>query len=191
MLSTLLFLLPFCLRGVRSQSPDPTVNWTDIEPSPELRYQPCLDHLQCARLQLPLDWHNTKNTGTVPIAIITLPAVVPEDDPSFGGTIITNPGGPGDSGVDMIIQKGQYLQGVLDNNKHYEILSFDPRGISNSSPDTDCFAGDSVARASFQLQQRGIGALQNVNSRDGLGIIARQQAMHQVHGTICQAKEQK
>src|SRR5690242_3386769 len=72
-------------------------DWTKLEPSEELRYVPCYDGFQCARLAVPLDWKepSAKDHAKAAIAILTLPATVDPSDPSFGGTIITNPGGPG------------------------------------------------------------------------------------------------
>ncbi|KAK3374761.1 hypothetical protein B0H63DRAFT_526058 [Podospora didyma] len=42
----------------------------------------------------------------VDIAIVTLPATVPDTDPSFGGTILVNPGGPGAPGTQLILGSG-------------------------------------------------------------------------------------
>ena len=119
----------------------PGFNWSSIEPSRQLEYHDCYQERQCARLVLPLDWLNDTNTETVTIAIIKKPAVVSEDDPSFGGTIFGQPGGPGLSGIDFSLLRGDMLQGLIDipDKKHYEILSFDPRGTGNSEPRIECF----------------------------------------------------
>ena len=116
-------------------------NWNSIEPSRQLEYHDCYPGRQCARLILPLDWLNDTNTETVKIAIIKKPAVVNDDDPSFGGTIFGQPGGPGISGVDFSLLRGDMLQDLIDmpGKKHFEILSFDPRGTGNSEPRIECF----------------------------------------------------
>ncbi|KAH8894715.1 hypothetical protein GQ53DRAFT_625425, partial [Thozetella sp. PMI_491] len=164
-------------------------NWSAIEPTTDLRYQPCFHDFRCARLKVPLDWQNSNSTKSVAVAIVSLPAVVPESDPSFGGTIISNPGGPGDSGVVLMLEEGKQLQKFLDNNKHYEILSFDPRGVNNTTPPVDCF-GDTEARLAFQFEERGMGAFKVVNTADGLAGLARQQALRNIHGAVCESREQ-
>lgn len=116
-------------------------NWDSIEPSRQLEYHDCYQGRHCARLTLPLDWLNDTNTETVTIAIVKKPAVVSEDEPSFGGTVFGQPGGPGISGIEFNLLRGDMLQNLIDipDKKYYEILSFDPRGIGNSVPRIDCF----------------------------------------------------
>ncbi|KAH8655908.1 TAP-like protein-domain-containing protein, partial [Xylariales sp. PMI_506] len=116
-------------------------DWHSIVPSPELEYHPCYEGLRCARLEVPLDWLNISNPKTVAIVIASLPATVEEDDQidSFGGTVVLQPGGPGASGVQFIKALGRHFQRTLDGNKHYEILSFDPRGVMFTTPNLDCF----------------------------------------------------
>lgn len=129
-------------------------DWDSITPSSDLSYTPCYDKfgLQCARLLVPLDWQNASNPHNVSIAIAKLPAKVPDDDPKFGGTIFTNPGGPGGSGVTFILTAGRKLQNILSGRKEYEILSWDPRGVGLTSPNADCFAGDIGAREVADVQ---------------------------------------
>ena len=108
-----------------------TFQWDDVVAKPDLEYHDCYGGFQCARLILPLDWRNESNEATVEIAITKLPAVVNDTDPSYGGPIFTNPGGPGGSGVDYILLAGQALRNIADipGKRHYDIVSFDPRGI--------------------------------------------------------------
>ncbi|PKK50094.1 hypothetical protein CI102_6654 [Trichoderma harzianum] len=135
--------------------------WDDIKPSDELEYQDCYGEFKCARLEVPLDWLNETDTRVATIAMIKLPAVVPDDDPTFGGTIFTNPGGPGSSGVEFLLISGRYLQYTVDKpgRRHYEIVSFDPRGVGKTTPASDCFNGNLLARDAFLLETRGNGAL--------------------------------
>ncbi|UNI22217.1 hypothetical protein JDV02_008126 [Purpureocillium takamizusanense] len=135
-------------------------NWSHIEPSWDLQYTPCYDGLQCARLLLPLDWLNSSdgNNGTVAIAIAKLPAKVGADHDRYGGTVITNPGGPGDSGVVHMIKNGRYLQGMVDGNRHYDVLSFDPRGVFYSTPTANCYEDEPDGNLA-EWQMRGFGLL--------------------------------
>lgn len=141
-------------------------DWTTIEPTEDLRYHDCFNGLRCARLEVPLDWNNPKDNRTVAIAIATLPASVPVDHPDYGGTIILNPGGPGDPGVNLVRLSGRHLQKVIDNNKKYEYLGFDPRGLGSSTPQVDCFGGDKLARNANQQVLRGLGPVDS--SEDAL-----------------------
>ena len=155
-------------------------DWLSVEPTRELRYQECYDGFQCARLRVPMDWNDPENNKTVEIAIATLPAKVPKDHPDYGGTIITNPGGPGGPGVLFVQRFGRHLQRVLDGNKKYDILSFDPRGVQYTTPRADCF-GDGFARDAWGLENRGIGLLDS--SDDSL---KRHLALFKAFGSLCE-----
>lgn len=169
---------------ISAHASDGKFNWSSIDAHPALRYQPCYDGFECTKLSLPLDWHNPHSVENVSVAIIKLPAVVPESDSSYGGTIITNPGGPGGSGVVDLLVHGKYLQGIVDGDKHYEILSFDPRGIYHSAPKIDCF-GSRLARQIFAFQQRGIGAL----DKEDRCATRRHRALAKAFGEICSQSE--
>lgn len=117
-------------------------NWSAIATQPDLHYQPCYDGFECARLLLPLDYHNSSNPHNISLAVIRLPATVAEGHPSHGGSIIVNPGGPGGSGVQYALSVARRLQDGLsqEGGKQFEIVSFDPRGILYSKPNLYCFA---------------------------------------------------
>lgn len=54
--------------------------------------------------------------------------------------LLTNPGGPGDSGVDFLLTSSQsILVPVVGTN--FDIVSFDPRGMGRSIPKANCSAG--------------------------------------------------
>ncbi|KAK1973610.1 TAP-like protein-domain-containing protein [Colletotrichum cereale] len=154
-------------------------DWTTIKPSTKLEYHPCYKEFQCARLTVPLDWTDEKNENTVALAIIKLPAKVPDDDPAFGGTIFTNPGGPGGSGVVHLLNSGHTLQDTADSNKKYAMLSWDPRGVLFTSPRADCYE-DLLARDTDDIQRLAIGPLDA--SPDAL---RRQWARIQGYGKLC------
>lgn len=133
-------------------------NWTSISPSSDLIYHECYTGLECARLEVPLDWSNLSNPNKVALAVARIPAVVDVTDPSFGGTIILNPGGPSGSGISLIHESGPSLQKIVDDDKHYELLSFDPRGVHYSTPGTACF-DDVLSREVFNLRKHAIGMI--------------------------------
>lgn len=164
----------------------PEFDWAARKPSHTLEYHPCYDGFQCARLLVPRDWLDASNNKTVALAVIALPATVSPDDPSFGGTIITNPGGPGGSGVNFLRgRSGKLLQQMTEGKKHYEILSFDPRGIENTTPNVDCFGKSHLlSRDSLLLEWRGIGGLDA--SESGL---RRALALFDGLGGLCEATD--
>lgn len=131
-----------------SASAGPSFDWQSIAASKDLEYHDCYDGFKCARLIVPRDWKNKTDPNTVTLAITKLPAAVPDDDASFAGTIFSNPGGPGGSGVSFLLKGGKPLQQTVDKpgKKHYEILSWDPRGVGNTEPVIDCFEGNTLAR---------------------------------------------
>lgn len=138
-------------------------DWDRVTPTPQLVYHDCYDTFQCARLEVPLDWHNTSDSRRAAIAIIKLPAAVPENDTSFAGTVVANPGGPGGSGVYQGLQSSTLLQAVIDkpNHRHYEIVWFDPRGINHSTPASECFESD-LTRAAWTIENMGTGGMNGV-----------------------------
>jgi pimeloyl-ACP methyl ester carboxylesterase len=126
-------------------------NLTQIEPSRHLEYTPCFGHFQCARLEVPLNWNSSNSDGpTAAIAIIRLPAKVPVTDPQYGGAVVLNPGGPGESGIHQVLTGGSYIQTILDSPtsptptsngtaRFFDIISFDPRGVNNTTPRLKCY----------------------------------------------------
>lgn len=116
-------------------------DWNSLLASASLRWTSCYQSYECARLQVPLDWKNSSNPNKVAIALARVPAVVPYDHPSFGGSILINPGGPGGSGVDELIWSGYRIRDIVDSeDKHFEIIGFDPRGVHHTTPAVSCFS---------------------------------------------------
>jgi hypothetical protein len=91
-------------------------DWDTIETKTHLGYTPCYKDLQCARLELPMDWFNQTTNATISLAVIRQPAVVPVTHPQYGGAILLNPGGPGGSGVGLVLRAGQLAQSIVDTN---------------------------------------------------------------------------
>ena len=136
-----------------------TFDWSSIEPRNKLRYTPCYHGFECARLTLALEWAaEPSNSNEVILAVARLPAKVNESDPSFGGTVVLNPGGPSGSGVDIVRWVGPGVQEIIDGEKHFEILSFDPRGVKYTTPSSACFEED-ADRDMYLLQSRAVGSV--------------------------------
>ncbi|UKZ76729.1 hypothetical protein TrVFT333_004438 [Trichoderma virens FT-333] len=164
-------------------------DWGSIVPSKQLEYHNCYDGFKCARLLVPLDWLNLEDERTVAIAIVKLPAAVPDDDPTFGGTVIFNPGGPGVSGVNTAVKgAARSVQQKLTDKpgiRYYEILSFDPRGVGNTAPASDCFRSDDFARNAWILEDRGKGSLTSGNTAISYGL-----GLMKFYSDRCKADEQ-
>jgi len=135
-------------------------NWSSVLPSKQLSWHECYESYQCARLQVPLDWSNKSNTNTVAIALTKVPATVSQDDPTFAGSILINPGGPGGSGTDEVIWGGYGMRdNIIDSqDKHYEIIGFDPRGVHHTTPSVSCF-GSEWDREVWQYRNWAVGQL--------------------------------
>lgn len=64
-------------------------------------------------------------------------------------------GGPGGSGIEFALEDGKHFQQIVDSphdsassqssdtSKYFDIIGFDPRGVNNSTPGTNCFPDDS------------------------------------------------
>ncbi|RFU71951.1 hypothetical protein TARUN_10311 [Trichoderma arundinaceum] len=174
-----------------ASEPDPAAeyDWASIVPSRDLEYHDCYDGFKCARLTVPLDWRNASDGRTVAIAMVKLPAVVPDDDPTFGGSIFLNPGGPGASGVDYAVKRASTTQKLLVDKpgvRHYEIVSFDPRGIGRTTPVTDCFRSNGFARTAWTLENHAKGPLSS-----GLGAISYGLGITRSFSIRCQQEEKK
>jgi pimeloyl-ACP methyl ester carboxylesterase len=147
---------------------DHPFSWSNIVPSEKLQYHDCHKGLQCARLSVPLAYDDAGEGSNVALAVIRRPARVPITSPHYGGAIITNPGGPGGSGVAQQLSMGHYIQMIVDaqpdpsiakaESKYFDIISFDPRGVNHTTPTISCFP-DSAARERWDLQTTAEGLL--------------------------------
>lgn len=154
-------------------------DWSTIKPLPYLNYTDCYNGYKCAKLSLPLDWLNLTNPNNVSIAITKLPAAIERSDPSFGGPIVLNPGGPSGSGVSLVRRAGHKIQRIVDGTKHFDILSFDPRGVAFSEPNGHCFADT----RKLELFNAKLGAVGDVHhSEDALRF---QWAAKNAQGMLC------
>ncbi|KAH6605586.1 hypothetical protein Trco_004739 [Trichoderma cornu-damae] len=164
-------------------------DWASVTPSRDLEYHGCYDGFKCARLAVPLDWRNASDGRTAAIAMIKYPAAVPDDDPTFGGSIFINPGGPGGSGIDYAVGKAATTQKILVDKpgvRHYEIVSFDPRGIGRTTPTTDCFRSNGFARTAWALENHAKGPLSS-----GAGAVSYGLGITRSFSIRCMQEEKK
>jgi pimeloyl-ACP methyl ester carboxylesterase len=100
--------------------------------TPKLDWQDCDGGFQCVTAAVPLDY-SRPNKGTYQVALIRKPAT---DTAHRLGSLFTNPGGPGASGVDFVRATADSLYANL--NTRYDIVGFDPRGTGASQDAIDC-----------------------------------------------------
>ncbi|KAJ8059894.1 hypothetical protein OCU04_011518 [Sclerotinia nivalis] len=117
-----------------------TANCTleEIRPSKTLTWCPCNGVYFCARLDVPLDYHNP-NLSRASIPIVKLPARNNSSSGSYQGMILLNPGGPGASGVSEALNNASIIQAVVGTN--WDIVGFDTRGMWLSEPLANCSSG--------------------------------------------------
>src|ERR1700742_2621248 len=119
----------------KADSPSPGVgiiNWGSCS-------DPTLVQLkaQCGYLSVPLNY-NKPNGQKIQLAVSRLQHTSPAAD--YQGAILTNPGGPGGSGLSLsailasVLQSENYPAAADD----YDWIGFDPRGVGSSLPALTC-----------------------------------------------------
>ncbi|MEV7026662.1 alpha/beta hydrolase [Kitasatospora sp. NPDC093558] len=84
--------------------------------------------VQCAALKVPLDYA-APGGATIDVALARVPAA----DPSHRvGSLVLNPGGPGNSGTAQVQWGWKSFDGPL--HEHFDLVGFDPRGAGRTIP---------------------------------------------------------
>ncbi len=95
-------------------------------PAAALAWQSCKGGFECAKLKVPLDY--AKPDGEqITLSLIKQPAKGKKI-----GSLLTNPGGPGGSGIQFVRTSGGSFGAKLQQN--FDIIGFDPRGVGQSDP---------------------------------------------------------
>ncbi|KAL3465258.1 hypothetical protein BJX64DRAFT_285800 [Aspergillus heterothallicus] len=103
-----------------------------------LDWAPCTANasFDCTTLTVPLEYASPHNGQVAYIPIARLNATVPPSHRK--GSLLTNPGGPGSSGVDFLLNgAGQGISTIVSG--YYDIISWDPRGVGSAQPLLNCF----------------------------------------------------
>jgi pimeloyl-ACP methyl ester carboxylesterase len=95
-----------------------------------LAWAPCPQDaaVQCATLRVPIDWSDPYS-ARIGLAVARRPAA---DPAARIGALIVNPGGPGGSGVDFAVDSAGFFTTAI--RQRFDIVGFDPRGVSRSKP---------------------------------------------------------
>jgi pimeloyl-ACP methyl ester carboxylesterase len=97
-----------------------------------IRWTACGSRLECARVHVPLDWRHRRGR-TIRLAVIRHLASHPEQRI---GSLFVNPGGPGDSGVRAVVERGESLDALTQGR--FDVVGWDIRG-SGASTRVSCF----------------------------------------------------
>lgn len=129
------------LPGGQQAKPTPGIATADasiVESAPEdlrefyaqeVSWESCEGGQLCAEIKVPMDYANPSGE-TITISALRMPATGEKQ-----GTLLVNPGGPGGSGYDFVLDAGAtYFSDEM--HSRYDILGFDPRGVKRSAPVT-------------------------------------------------------
>ncbi|MFI0352314.1 alpha/beta hydrolase [Actinomadura sp. 9N407] len=106
----------------------------DVFYKQRLAWSDCGGGFQCAKADVPLDYARPAG-GKVSLSLIRRPA---ENKSKRIGSLFTNPGGPGGSGVDFLRQAATSFG--KDLRERFDLVGFDPRGVAGSEP-VQCLNG--------------------------------------------------
>ncbi|WP_350351533.1 alpha/beta hydrolase [Microbacterium sp. A8/3-1] len=120
-------------RPSTTNAPDTEGVAEDLLPfySQTLTWTTCGTGFDCTDVTAPLDWENP-SAGE-----ITLSVVRHQAEGTAIGSLLTNPGGPGASGVELIQGSLDFAVGA-DLIENYDVIGFDPRGVGASTA-VKCF----------------------------------------------------
>jgi pimeloyl-ACP methyl ester carboxylesterase len=129
---------------------EPDVEGVDAELLPfysqEISWAACDTGFECATVTAPLDW-NDVTAGEIDLAIVR--HVATGADPV--GSLLTNPGGPGSSGVSFVKENLEYAYGG-PLQESFDIVGFDPRGVGESTAVT-CYDATDMDAYLYDLPQ--------------------------------------
>lgn len=115
--------------------PGERMAWAKDDQAPELHWSPCGESypgIECAVFRVPVDYDSPSGETTT-LQLARVPGA------NADTTLFVNPGGPGGSGVDMVIAAGAVLSDAFQGR--FDIVGFDPRGVASSEP-LRCFDGE-------------------------------------------------
>jgi pimeloyl-ACP methyl ester carboxylesterase len=87
---------------------------------------------ECATVPVPLDYDQPSGASVL-LSLIRLRATDPDHRI---GSLLVNPGGPGGSGVDLVLGAGEFFPPEI--RARFDLVGFDPRGVGRSTP-VRCF----------------------------------------------------
>ncbi|GAB2626978.1 alpha/beta hydrolase [Paractinoplanes abujensis] len=131
-----------------------TLKWTACDDyattETESTIMALVDGLECARMQAPLSYDDPGGR-TIEVAVARRAATGDKI-----GSLVTNPGGPGGSGVfgaattalGLIKAKSPLVE-------RFDLVGFDPRGVGSTEPAVDCYTDEEADRGIVPLTTQG------------------------------------
>ena len=94
---------------------------------------PCAEIYECGVIKVPADYRDPE-AGNIRIVFLVHRATIPDQQIGY---LFVNPGGPGESGVEMALGAafGAFADELLER---FDIVGFDPRGVERSQPAFAC-----------------------------------------------------
>ena len=123
-----------CSVNRASTNPSPT-------PSPKpgaIAWKDCGGGFQCGTLDVPLDYDHP-DARKISLSLLRARA---KDTANRIGSVLLNPGGPGESGIEFLRGDVSSLNGL---NQRFDLVTWDPRGVAASTPVT-CIDGPQLDR---------------------------------------------
>ena len=86
--------------------------------------------VQCGKLAVPVDYRHRNGDATT-LGLVRFPATRDKI-----GSLVINPGGPGESGIEAAVGLVQSLPPQI--RERFDLVGFDPRGVATSRPAIWC-----------------------------------------------------
>ncbi|TKY86942.1 hypothetical protein EX895_004230 [Sporisorium graminicola] len=91
----------------------------------------------CGWLDVPLDYTNASDARVARLAVARFQL----DPLPSNRTLVIQPGGPGGSGTESILEEGELIS-LEGSNGTFDVLGWDPRGVPATQPSISCFPHD-------------------------------------------------
>ncbi|AQT79970.1 alpha/beta hydrolase [Mycolicibacterium litorale] len=131
-----LTLIASCVIPMPTAAADPgstgyEMNWHSCDEWVDIAKVPTA---QCTTVSVPVQWSQADDPQTprADLAVMRVPATGKRI-----GILISNPGGPGTSAVDVMARFAPKLA-QTEIGKRFDLIAIDPRGIGHSSPQLRC-----------------------------------------------------
>jgi len=112
--------------GLPSASHSPTPS---PPPPGSIAWTYCGGGFQCGTLRVPLDYEHPDGRK-ISLALLRIKA---KDQAKSIGSLLMNPGGPGESGIEFL--RGD-VSSMRSLNQRFDLVTWDPRGVAASTPVT-------------------------------------------------------
>jgi pimeloyl-ACP methyl ester carboxylesterase len=126
--ATVLLLVTVLIAACSRTSPTASHSPTPITPS-SIAWTDCGGGFQCGTLQVPLDYDHPEARKIS----LSLLRIVAKDQATRVGSLLMNPGGPGESGIEFLRSDVSSLSNL---NRRFDLVTWDPRGVAASTPVT-------------------------------------------------------